>query len=158
MILKFDVEGLRKTRWTEYLTRFLFGGAVTVIAGLVADKFGPGIGGLFLAFPAIFPATASLIRKHEIEKKKKAGIDGNIRARLLVGVDAAGAAMGCLGLIVFGVAVWRMLPQFGLAATLGTATVAWVVTAVSAWIAMRRVWRMVTRRFVAHTTLDHFGK
>jgi len=37
---------------------------MTVIAGLIAFRFGPVVGGLFLAFPAIFPASATLIERH----------------------------------------------------------------------------------------------
>jgi hypothetical protein len=36
------------------------GGLVTVITGIVAKNWGPVIGGLFLAFPAIFPASATI--------------------------------------------------------------------------------------------------
>ena len=35
-----------------------------------AKRYGPGVAGLFLAFPAIFPAGATLIEKHEKEKKR----------------------------------------------------------------------------------------
>ncbi len=55
----------------DYAIRFLFGGLITVAAGIIAKRFGPGIGGLFLAFPAIFPASATLIEKHEKEKKEE---------------------------------------------------------------------------------------
>ena len=44
--------------------------------GIIAKKFGPGMGGLFLAFPAIFPARATLVEKHEKEKKQQAGMEG----------------------------------------------------------------------------------
>jgi len=64
MIVKLSFESIREAKWSEYATRFVFGGVVTMLAGLIADKFGPEIGGLFLAFPAIFPASASLIEKH----------------------------------------------------------------------------------------------
>jgi hypothetical protein len=47
---------------------------MTVVAGLIAARFGPVVGGLFLAFPAIFPATATLIEKHVRERKEKAAI------------------------------------------------------------------------------------
>jgi hypothetical protein len=77
----FDFSALRRTRWYEYAARFLFGGAVTVGAGLVTKYFGPGLGGLFLAFPAIFPATATLVEKHEREKKEQAGIHKTVRGR-----------------------------------------------------------------------------
>jgi hypothetical protein len=46
-----------------------FGGAVTVAAGLIANKWGPGVGGLFLAFPAIFPGSATLVEKHKKQKR-----------------------------------------------------------------------------------------
>ena len=46
-----------------------------------AEKFGPGIGGLFLAFPAIFPASATLIEKHEEQRKQVRGLQGTRRAR-----------------------------------------------------------------------------
>jgi hypothetical protein len=42
----------------------LLGGVVTVVAGLLAKHYGPVFGGLFLAFPAIFPASATLVDKH----------------------------------------------------------------------------------------------
>ena len=53
-----NLSGLHETNWKDYIIRFVFGGAITVITGLIARKFGPVIGGLFLAFPAIFPASA----------------------------------------------------------------------------------------------------
>ena len=59
---------LKRTRWYELVLRFFFGALVTVIIDIIAKNFGATIGGLFLAFPAIFPATATLIEKHEKEK------------------------------------------------------------------------------------------
>lgn len=64
MLIKFKTSALRRTRWYEYALRFFFGGAVTVGAGLIAKFYGPVFGGLFLAFPAIFPASATLVQKH----------------------------------------------------------------------------------------------
>ena len=63
MIVRLKPSVLRETRWYEYLAEFALGGAMTVAAGLIAARFGPVIGGLFLAFPAIFPASATLIEK-----------------------------------------------------------------------------------------------
>ena len=94
MIVNASLESLRQTKWHEYALRFFFGGAVTVMAGLIAKKFGPQIGGLFLAFPAIFPASATLIEKHEKQKKQKIGLEGTERGRLAAGVDAAGVRNG----------------------------------------------------------------
>jgi hypothetical protein len=79
MRVTFNLSTLSQTKPYEYAIRFLFGGAITVLAGILAKEFGPVIGGLFLAFPAIFPASATLLEKHQREKKKKAGIAETIR-------------------------------------------------------------------------------
>lgn len=139
VLVKVDLGALRNTSWREYATRFLFGGTVTLLAGLIADKFGPGIGGLFLAFPAIFPASASLIEKHEQEKKKNAGLDGTMRGRIEAGVDASGTAIGCVGLAAFAIATWKLLPHLGLWLTLMTATLCWAVTAGAVWFVRKRL-------------------
>src|SRR5262249_52044444 len=49
----------------EYCVRFLFGGAVTLGTGIIAHAWGPEIGGLFLAFPAILPASLTLVKRHD---------------------------------------------------------------------------------------------
>ena len=139
MIVKLNLGTVRSTTWSEYTTRFVFGGAVTLLAGLIADKFGPGIGGLFLAFPAIFPASASLIEKHQREKKRRVGVNGEKRGRLAAGVDAAGAAMGCLGLTGFAVSAWKFLPYMPLWKSLALATTLWGIVAVTVWIVRRRL-------------------
>ena len=107
-----DLSALGKTKWYEYAGRFVFGGIVTVLAGLIAKKFGPGGGGLFLAFPAILPASATLIEKHEKQKKERAGMSGIQRARNAAGVDAAGAAIGTIGLLCFAVLVWQLITTY----------------------------------------------
>jgi Protein of unknown function (DUF3147) len=76
MIVRFKPSALRQTRWYEYLVRFVLGGAMTVVAGLIAARFGPVIGGLFLAFPAIFPASATLIEKHARERRCQSKFSG----------------------------------------------------------------------------------
>jgi len=76
MLIKTDWSVLRKTKWNDYAVRFVLGGLITVVAGLIARKFGPGVGGLFLAFPAIFPASATLAEKREKERKRKKGLSG----------------------------------------------------------------------------------
>src|ERR1700730_10423475 len=105
-----DFSALKKTKWHEYAIRFLLGGSVTVVAGLLAKYYGPVFGGLFLAFPAIFPASATLVDKHEREKKQRAGIQQTTRGRQVAGVDAAGAALGSLGLATFCYTILKLLP------------------------------------------------
>jgi hypothetical protein len=62
MNVRIKLSALRETRWHEYLTRFVFGGLATVCAGAIASLSGPEIGGLFLAFPAVFCASATLMK------------------------------------------------------------------------------------------------
>ena len=81
MIVQFKPSALRQTGWYGYFVRFVLGGAMTVVAGLIATRFGPVIGCLFLAFPAIFPASATLIEKHVRDHKEKAGLPRTRRGR-----------------------------------------------------------------------------
>jgi len=133
MRIKFDVSALRRTRWYEYALRFFFGGAVTVAAGLIAKAYGPVFGGLFLAFPAIFPASATLVQKHETEKKRKAGIIDNNRGRKAAALDARGAALGSVGLACFGITLWRLLPRWNAGLSLVAALALWLVISLLLW-------------------------
>ena len=133
MRIELDVSALDRTRWSEYAVRFLFGGIVTAATGLIAKQFGPVIAGLFLAFPAIFPAGATLIEKHEKQKKQDAGFDGVARGRSIASVDAAGAAMGSVGLIAFALVVWWLLPRNSAWIILPIAGIGWLVVAVVTW-------------------------
>src|SRR6202162_1041920 len=101
MTIKIASSGLKETRWHEYAVRFVAGGIITVIAGLIARKWGPGIGGLFLAFPAIFPASATLIEKHERKRKQNKGLHGEERGTDAAAIDALGSARGSVGLVAF---------------------------------------------------------
>ena len=91
MNVAFTLGALAKTKWYEYLVRFAFGGAITLTAGIL-----PVFGGLFLAFPAIFPASATLVAKHETQKKQNAEIATSSRGPQAAAVDAAGAALEAL--------------------------------------------------------------
>lgn len=133
MIVHLDFSVLRKTKWSEYAVRFLFGGAITAIAGVLASHFGPVFGGLFLAFPAIFPASATLVEKHEKQKKLKAGMNGVKRGRLAAALDARGAAMGSLGLICFALVVWQGLPAMEPVLILALATAVWFTVSTLVW-------------------------
>jgi MFS family permease len=138
MIVQFKFSALRQTNWYEYLVRFVLGGAITVIAGLIAAHFGPVIGGLFLAFPAIFPASATLIEKHARERKQKAGLPGTRRGKEAAALDAAGAALGSFGLAAFGLVIWLMIvasPAWALV----LAAAAWLAVAILAWQVQRRL-------------------
>jgi hypothetical protein len=78
MTLGIKLSVLRDTRWHEYV-----GGLATACTGAIATLFGPETGGLFLAFPAIFCASATLVAKHERERKERAGVRGTDVAKRL---------------------------------------------------------------------------
>jgi hypothetical protein len=132
---------LKKTKWYEYAVRFLLGGSLTVIAGLLAKFYGPVFGGLFLAFPAIFPASATLVDKHEREKKQRAGIKHTTRGRQVAGVDAAGAALGSLGLATFAYIIWKLLPVWNVTGVFITAVSAWLFISMTLWWIRKKHWR-----------------
>ena len=125
-MIRIDLTGLTRTKWHEYAIRFLFGGLITVATGVIAQHWGPGIGGLFLAFPAIFPASATLVEKHQKQKKKCVGRQGAVRGREAAALDAAGAALGCIGLAGFALVVWQLLGSYDTWLVLGGAAVLWL--------------------------------
>lgn len=133
MKVKIKTSALRETKWYEYVTRFLLGGAITVFSGIVAKKFGPVLGGLFLAFPATFPASATLIEKHENQKKERAGISAGHRGRDAAALDAAGATMGSIAMLAFAIVAWKTLPTHTTWIVLAGATVTWFAVSVLIW-------------------------
>lgn len=139
MRIKVDLSTLGQTNWHDYVVRFLFGGLITALAGIIAMKFGPGIGGLFLAFPAILPASATLIEKHEKEKKESLGLKGAARGRSAASIDAAGSSMGSIGLLVFAFVVWQFMPSDRAWIVLGGATLLWLGVSVAVWQIRKRM-------------------
>jgi Protein of unknown function (DUF3147) len=133
MIPALDLPALRQTRWPQFAVRFVLGGAVTACTGLIAQHWGPVIGGLFLSFPAIFPASATLIERHETEKKLCAGIHDRVRGRKAAALDAAGAVLGGWGLVCFGLTAWLALRAYPTVLALSLAAMVWVSVSTSLW-------------------------
>src|SRR3978361_1465972 len=106
MIVSVKWAALKQTYGYEYVVRFALGGLATVFAGVIAELFGPEAGGLFLAFPAIFCASATLVESHERRRKKQKGLQGARRGQEAAALDAAGAAVGSFALAGFGAMVW----------------------------------------------------
>ena len=73
MFVSISTSGLKRAKWYEYAIRFGLGGLATALAGLLAKKFGPSFGGIFLAFPAILAGSTTLVEKHERERKEEKG-------------------------------------------------------------------------------------
>ena len=144
MIVKANLSALAKTKWHDYAVRFVFGGTITAVAGIIAKVYGPAIGGLFLACPAIFPASATLIEKHERQTKQHLGVNGKARGRQAASVDAAGSAMGSLGLLVFALITWKLIEREKMWFVLLMATLAWLSVSCLFWI-LRKRWRILIR-------------
>ena len=114
-----DPKGLGKNTWKSYAVRFVFGGVITFITGLIAARFGPVVGGLFLAFPAILPASLTLVKKHDGEEK--------------AGEDALGSITGTFGLAAFGGVIWGLGATLAAWQALLCAAAAWTVVGTSLW-------------------------
>jgi len=117
-----SLEKIREVSLRETAVRFAFGALVSAVAALVALRFGPHVGGLFLAFPAILPASLTLIEKKE----------GNEKAR----ADAEGGIVGAIGLAAFALVAILLLPRTGSAALL-LALVAWTAVTLGLYFGAR---------------------
>lgn len=119
MKVQLNLSKLKQNKWQEYAVRFGFGGAITALAGFIGDRYGPGVGGLFLAFPAILPASITLIQKHE--------------GKQAAWVDVIGATIGSIGLLVFAIVVWEFAPKIEAWQVLLCATIAWFTVSAGLW-------------------------
>ncbi len=108
----FDWSKLFTTKPSEIAIRFVFGASIALVAAVVGAAFGPKAGGLFLAFPAVLPATLTLIEKKEGTTKAWA--------------DASGGALGAIGLAAFALTAVLLLRWHPVAALL-LALLSWVV-------------------------------
>ena len=145
--IRFSSSSMLQSRWYEYLIRFVLGGAATVFTGFVGSRFGASIGGLFLALPAIFCASATLIEKHEIRRKREAALAGERRGQEAAALDAAGAALGAFGLLAFAV-VFSWLVEGSVSVAFAGASLAWLIVSVAGWH-VRRKWRSVRHAQIA---------
>jgi uncharacterized protein DUF3147 len=91
----FDWSKLSKSSPPELLIRFVFGGGIALVAAVAGTVFGARFGGLFLAFPAVLPATLTLIEKKEGTTKAWA--------------DASGGVLGAIGLAGFAFVALQLL-------------------------------------------------
>jgi hypothetical protein len=123
-----SLDRLRQTKPRDFLLRFVFGGVVTVAAGLIATRFGPVVGGLFLAFPAILPASLTLLAEHA-------------RKTPPAGADAYGSIFGSIGLFAFAMVVWLLGSGGPAWQVLSLAMVVWIMTACGTWAVAERLRR-----------------
>lgn len=110
---------LRRLAAWEYLLRFVAGGVVAMITGLISKRWGPAVGGLFLAFPAILPASLTLVKQH----------DGRRHAL----EEARGGQVGAIALAGFAGTATLTAARWPPVVFLPIATAVWLVVAVLAW-------------------------
>lgn len=139
MIVSAKLASIKSNTPAEYAIRFLLGGAICVAAGLTSKHFGPIVGGLLLAFPAIFPCSDTLLAAHEERKKAAAGLSGMKRGRLAAALDADGTALGALGLAAFALLLWITLPRWNAALALTAAALLWFGVSVLLWQLRRKL-------------------
>ncbi|HEY1456711.1 MAG TPA: DUF3147 family protein [Candidatus Dormibacteraeota bacterium] len=113
---------IRKHSFQDYLIRFCFGAGISLGAGLIGLRFGPVVGGIFLGFPAILPASLTLIQKKE----------GRERAA----IDSEGAILGAIALVGFALVAWLLFVRLGIGATLLIALAVWLIIAVALYAAV----------------------
>jgi uncharacterized membrane protein (GlpM family) len=116
----FSLRPLREVRARDLAIRLTFGASVSAVAAVAAIVAGPRFGGLFLAFPAILPATLTLIEKEEHERKAKD--------------DDVGAVLGAVALVPFAGLAWLLLPRIGAPLALLTAVGGWLVSAFALYL------------------------
>ncbi len=127
---------IKQTKWYEYLIRFVFGGLITVAAGLIAKKYGLVIGGLFLAFPSIFPASVTLVQTHKEEKEEQKGEgkkEQKEEGRQAAAKTSLGTSLGSFGLLGFAIVIWQLSLPLPPWLVLAIALVIWLTAAVLVW-------------------------
>ena len=102
-------------RSRELLYRFAAGALTSVASGVLTLLFGPRVGGIFLAFPAILAASLTLIEKEEDSTDARE--------------DARGAIVGGAALVIFAAVAALTIGHIAGALALAAAAVAWLLVA-----------------------------
>ena len=125
--IRFDRAALRSVQPRDLAVRFAFGFGVSVAAGIVTLAFGSRTGGLFLAFPAILPASLTLIEK----KEGRRPAEGN----------AGGAIIGAVALVAFALTARALFTHIPGATVEAVALAAWLVVSILLYLPIRRLFR-----------------
>jgi uncharacterized membrane protein (GlpM family) len=89
-----DVAKLRQVEPKELLIRFALGAIVSIVAGVISKTLGVRLGGVFLAFPAILPASLTFVQDKEgTRKADRTAIGAVLGGAALVGFAAVGEAL-----------------------------------------------------------------
>jgi len=107
---------LRQVRLRDYAIRFAMGAAISIVAAIIGKVIGVRFGGTLLAFPAILPASLTLIQEEE----------GTRRADR----NAIGAVLGAVALVIFAMVGEATFGHLNPALALTLALLGWLFTAV----------------------------
>ena len=113
----FSLRKIRDVRPRDLAIRFALGAAISVAAGILGNVFGHRFGGAFLAFPAILPASLTLVQEEE----------GTRRADR----SAIGAVLGAVGMVVFALTGEAAFGQIPAVLALMLALTSWILAAVA---------------------------
>jgi hypothetical protein len=116
-----DFGAVREISPAALALRFAFGAGVSVIAGLIGVAAGQRAGGVFLAAPAVLPATLTIIEKQE--------------GRGPAVTEVQGSVIGAVALIGFALVAAASTGKIPLGAALLAALATWVAVAVGGYLA-----------------------
>lgn len=122
-----DTARVKTHRFNDYALRFAFGAGISLVAGLIGMGFGPKVGGVLLGFPAILPASLTLIQKKE--GKEEASI------------DSAGAVLGAVAMIAFASFISLTVTSMGAVTSTLIALVVWLLVAAGLYFLVALVFR-----------------
>lgn len=108
-----DLTKLRQVEPKELLVRFALGAAVSIVAAIISKALGARLGGVFLAFPAILPASLTFLQDKEGTRQADR--------------DAIGAVLGGAALVVFAAVGESLFARHNSAVVLVAALGAWTV-------------------------------
>ena len=112
---------VRELRARELGYRFVAGAVTSIAAGAATLAFGPRVGGIMLAFPAILAASLTLIAEQEDSAEARE--------------DARGALIGGVALGLFAVVAALTLVRFSNAIALLLAAFTWFAGALIGYLA-----------------------
>ncbi len=120
LIVKIDFSALKNIKIRDYAIRFLFGGAVSILATLIALWTNGRIGGIFTAFPAILLASLTIIGKEDGKHSAEA--------------DAQGGVVGAVALVIAAIVLSITLNRLPGALSLLLTLAVWLVCGIGLYL------------------------
>jgi hypothetical protein len=105
---------LKEVDASDLVVRFAFGALISVVASVVS-LWNAKAGGMFLAFPAILPATLTLIEKKQSKQEAEE--------------DVEGATLGAVAMFAFAATATWALTALPAGLSLAAASGAWLTVA-----------------------------